>query len=127
MDPFSARSREASCLRQRKYELVRQYGFPDDMVGGSFGRTHRRCGKENCHCATGRGHAMWSVTFSCRGRRRVERVPEGWVEQLETMVLETQAYLDAIKEVQAINIQLLALTRAQQQERIRRAKRRRSR
>ena len=60
---------------------------------------------------------MWSVTLSQRGHRRVERVPHEWVEELEKAVLETQDYLDAIKEVQAINIELLAQTRRQHQER----------
>jgi hypothetical protein len=40
-----------------------------------------------------------------------------WVEELEGAVLETQVFLDAIKEVQAINIELLAQTRVQQQQR----------
>lgn len=117
MEHFSAKSAEASRLRQRKYELVRQYGIPENLVGGSFGRTYRRCGKFNCHCADGRGHPMWSVTFSQRGQRRVERVPREWVEELELAVLASQAYLDAIKEVQALNIELLAQTRTQHQQR----------
>jgi len=65
---------------------------------------------------------MWSVTSSHQGKRRVERIPESWVEELEVAVLETQAYLDAIKEVQALNIELLAQTRKQHQEHKRRTK-----
>ena len=117
MKHFSAKSPEASRLRQRKYELVRAHSIPESLIGGCLSQTHRRCGKPNCHCAGGRGHSMWSVTFSHAGRRRVERVPHEWVEELEEAVLETQAYLDAIKEVQAINIELLAQTRRQHQQR----------
>ena len=115
MKAFSAKSPEASQLRVRKYQLVRQYGFPEDAVGGSFGPQLRRCGKPNCHCASGRGHAQWAVTFSRQGKRRVERVPRPWVEDLEQAVLETQTYLDALQEVMAINLELLAMTRAQEQ------------
>jgi hypothetical protein len=111
---FAAKSPEASKLRKRKYELVRRHDLPEDLLGGSLSQTHRRCGKANCRCAAGRGHPLWSVTFSHRGQRRVERIPHAWVEQIEAVVLETQAYLDAIKEVMAINIELLAQTRAQQ-------------
>ena len=123
MKQFSAKSPEASRLRQRKYELVRKYGIPEDLVGGCLSRSHRRCGKWNCHCAEGRGHPMWSVTFSHRGQRRVERVPVDWVEEVEAAVLSSQAYLDAIKEVQRINLELLAQTRAQRQARRKKAKR----
>jgi hypothetical protein len=109
---FAAKSPEASHLRKRKYELVRQHGLPESLLGGSLSQTHRRCGKANCHCAAGRGHPLWSLTFSHRGQRRVERIPHAWVEELEELALETQAYLDAIREVMAINVELLAQSRA---------------
>ncbi|MEZ4270500.1 MAG: DUF6788 family protein [Myxococcota bacterium] len=102
------------------------------MIGGCLSQTHRRCGKQNCHCADGRGHPMWSLTSSYQGHRRVERVPEVWREELEQAVLSTRAYMDAIKEVMAINIELLAQTRNQQRAKVRptakkRSKRRNSR
>jgi hypothetical protein len=115
MEQFSARSPEASRLRQRKYALVRKFGLPEDLVGGSLSNTPRRCGKLNCHCAKGRGHSQWGVTFSRGGRKRVERVPADWVEELEQAVLDSQAYLAAVKEVMAINLELLAQTRRQRQ------------
>jgi hypothetical protein len=111
--PFSAKGATASQLRCRKYELVRRFGLPENLLGGSLSKTHRRCGKANCHCAAGRGHPLWSVTSSHRGKRRVERVPRAWVEQLEQVALATQAYMEALREVMAINIELLAEARAQ--------------
>lgn len=113
---FAARSPEASYLRRRKYELVRQFGLPENLVGGSLSQTHRRCGRPKCHCAAGRGHPQWSITLSRCGHRRVERVPREWVEELERAALETQAYLDAIREVMAINLELLARTRRQERQ-----------
>ena len=117
MKTFAAKGPEASRLRQRKYALVREFDLPESLVGGSLSQTHRRCGKGNCHCTEGRGHAMWSLTSSHRGKRRVERVPEEWLEEVGEAVLQTQAYLDALKEVMAINIELLSQTRAQEQQR----------
>lgn len=113
---FAARSSEASQLRRRKYELVRRFSIPENLVGGALSQTHRRCGRPNCHCAAERGHPLWSITFSRHGERRVERVPRQWVAQLEHAVLETQTYLDAVREVMAINLELLAQTRRQQRE-----------
>lgn len=117
MHPFSAKSAHASQLRQRKYALVRQFNLPENLVGGALSQTHRRCGRLNCHCATGRGHPLWSITFSRNGKRRVERVPHEWVEELERAALSTQVYLDALREVMAINLELLAQTRKEAQER----------
>ena len=126
MKHLTAKSHEASLLRQRKYALVRAHGIPENLSGGCLSETHRRCGRANCHCAMGRGHSQWSVTFSYDGKRRVERVPGVWVEELQKAVLETQAYLEAIKEVMAINVELLALTRAQHQARKRTGRARKS-
>ncbi len=113
MKQFSAKSIEASHLRRKKYELVRRHNLPEDLLGGSLCRVRRRCGKPNCHCVRGDGHPGSSVTFSHHGRRRVERIPEEWVADIEQAVLATQSYLDALKEVMAINLALLSLTRSQ--------------
>ena len=115
MKAFEAKSVESSCLRQRKYQLVRQFDLPEDLIGGCLSQTHRRCGKPNCHCASGRGHPVWSVTFSRNGTRRVERVPADWLPEIEQAVLNSQAYLDAVKEVMAINLDLMEKTRCQRQ------------
>lgn len=113
---FSTRSRESSRLRQRKYDLVRRYGIPENLIGGSLSVSRRRCGKSNCHCRDGEGHLQWSITFCQNGNKRVERVPKDWLEEVEQVVLETRAYLDALREIMAINIELLAQTRAQERE-----------
>ena len=113
---FAARSPEASQLRRRKYELIRRFTLPENLVGGCLSQTHRRCGRSNCHCARGNGHPLWSITFSRNGKRRVERVPSEWVEGLQVAVLQAQAYLDAVREVMAINLELLAQRRRQDRE-----------
>ena len=113
MNAFAAKSVEASRLRQRKYELVRRFSLPEGLVGGSLSETHRRCGRSNCHCAQGQGHPLWSITFSRHGQRRVERVPSEWLAEIEQAARQSQAYLDAVKEVMAINLDLLAQARSQ--------------
>jgi len=117
MKQLSIKSPAASRLRQRKYALVRRFSIPADLVGGSFVATHRRCGRTNCHCASGVGHAQWTLTTSFHGRRRVERIPRDWVADLEHAVAKTQAYLDAVKELMAINVELLSLARFERQVR----------
>jgi len=111
MDAFTAKSPVASHLRRRKYELVRHFGLPEGLVGGCLCQTHRRCGKPNCHCAVGPGHPLWSITFSRNGHRRVERVPSAFLSEIQRAVVHTHAFLDAIKELMTINLDLLAHTR----------------
>jgi hypothetical protein len=117
MKQLSIKSPAASQLRQRKYALVRRFSIPEDLVGGSFVETHRRCGRANCHCASGVGHAQWTLTTSYLGKRRVERIPQDWVVDVERAVAKSQAYLSAVKELMAINIALLVMARTERQAR----------
>ena len=103
----------AARLRQRKYQLMRRYAIPDDLLPGSLTRTRRRCGKPNCHCARGEGHPIWFLTFMVAGERRVERIPHAWVEEVQRRVAAGRAYKDAVAEVLAANAQLLVLWRRQ--------------
>ena len=42
---------QAARLRQRKFELLRRFAIPADLLPGSLSLTHRRCGQPTCHCA----------------------------------------------------------------------------
>jgi hypothetical protein len=77
---------EAARLRQRKFELVRRFHLPEDLLPGSLSVSHTRCGKPTCHCASGEGHPAWSLTFMANGKKRVERIPKEWVEEVRRRV-----------------------------------------
>jgi len=110
---FGVKSIEASRLRQRKRRILDELSVPDVLIGGCLSETHRHCGRSNCHCVEGRGHPLWSITFSRNGQRQVQRVPREFLPEVEQAVLDTQAHLDALKEVMEINLKLLVLTRGQ--------------
>ena len=56
---------------------------------------------------------MWSLTFRADGQKRVERVPDEWVEQIRPLVEQGREFKGAIAEVFAANAKLLALWRRQ--------------
>jgi hypothetical protein len=60
---------------------------------------------------------MWSLTFMVDGNKRVERIPNEWVDEIRPLVLEGREYKNAVVEVFCINAQLLALCRKQNQKR----------
>jgi len=113
---LSVKSPAASRLRQRKHELLRRFRIPERALPGSLSLTHRRCGKPTCHCASGEGHPMWSLTFMVDGKKKVEWIPKEWVEELRPIVTEGREYKDAVAELFAINAQLLCLWRKQQSQ-----------
>ncbi|MCK4305484.1 MAG: hypothetical protein KAY24_14705 [Candidatus Eisenbacteria sp.] len=110
---FKGKGSQAARLRARKYELLRRFkNIPENALPGSLSLTHRRCGKPTCHCATGKGHPMWSLTFMVDGEKQVERIPNEWVEEIRSLVEQGREFKTATAEVFAINSQLLALAAA---------------
>jgi len=47
------------------------------------------------------------------GKKRVERIPHEWVEQIRPLVEQGREFKDAVAEVFAVNAQLLTLWRRQ--------------
>jgi hypothetical protein len=106
---------QAARLRQRKFELLRRFPIPPHLLPGSLSLTYRRCGRPTCHCASDKkGHPIWFLTFMARGKKRVERVPAEWVEEVQRLVDAGREFKQAVAEVFAANAQLLILWRQQQ-------------
>jgi hypothetical protein len=123
VDWYDARGDAAAVLRQRKYALLRRFSIPPDALPGSLALTHRRCGTPTCHCARDpKGHPVWSLTFMVKGKKRVERIPDEWVDEIRPLVEQGREFKDAVSEVFAANAQLLVLRR--QQSRPKRSKKR---
>ncbi len=111
------RGPQASRLRQRKFELVRRFHLPEDLLPGSLSLSHLRCGKPTCHCADGSGHPVWSLTFMVRGKKHVQHIPKNRVEDVRRRVEAGREFQDAVREVLAANAQLLVLARQQRRQR----------
>jgi hypothetical protein len=111
------RGPQASRLRQRKFELVRRFQLPDDLLPGSLSFSHLRCGKPTCHCAQDKQrHPVWSLTFMVRGKKHVQHIPSDWVEDVRRRVKAGREFQEAVREVLAANAQLLVLARRQRRK-----------
>jgi hypothetical protein len=104
---------QAARLRQRKFQTLQEFPIPEDLLPGSLSLTHRRCGKPTCHCSNGDGHPIWFLTFMSEGKRRVERIPKEWVEEVRQRVDAGRHFQDAVREVLRSNAELLVLWRKQ--------------
>jgi hypothetical protein len=103
----------AAQIRQRKFELIRRFQFPEDLLPGSLSRQYLRCGKANCHCAQDKGHSAWSLTFMSGGKKYVQHIPQHLVDEVRKRVEAGREYQDALREVMAANAHLLVLARKQ--------------
>jgi hypothetical protein len=108
------RGDKAARLRQRKFRLLHEIQIPPDALPGSLSLTHRRCGKPSCRCAREeQGHPVWSLTFMVDGKKRVERVPPEWVEEVRRRVGNGREFKQAWTEILVANAELLVLRRQQ--------------
>ncbi|MFH0916290.1 MAG: DUF6788 family protein [bacterium] len=104
---------DAARLRKTKFDRLRGIKLPPEGLPGSLTLNLTRCGKPTCRCAQGEGHPSWVLTFTRGGRRRVERVPKEWVEDVRHRVEEGRAFKEAVAEIFAANAELLVLARRQ--------------
>ena len=74
---------------------------------------HRRCGKPSCHCADGEGHAYWSLTFMVQGKKRVESVPEAWIDAVRQRVESGRDFKEALAELFVLNAEQFVRERKQ--------------
>jgi len=131
--PIAARSAvpgpTAARLRQRRMTLLQALKLPPDALPGSLARSYTRCGKLTCHCAGGEGagHPGWQLTFMVAGKKRVERIPAAWAEEVQRRVDAGRAFREALAEVFALNAELLVLERRQRPQPARRRSGRRER
>jgi len=106
----------ASRWRQRKFALLRRFSFPEDLLPGSLTLSSTRCGKPTCHCAEGEGHPAWTLTFMSHGKRRVERIPREWIEEVRRRMQAGHQFQQALREVLTANAELLVLARQQRRK-----------
>jgi hypothetical protein len=104
---------EAAWLRKRKFDLLQRFAIPAEGLAGSLALTHTRCGKDNCRCAQGELHTAWRLTFVIDGKKRVERVPKEWVEEVRRLVEIGREFKEAMTAVFTANARLFVLARKQ--------------
>lgn len=61
-------------------------------------------------------HPGWTLTFMVDGKKRVERIPNDWVEEVRRRVQAGREFKEAVAEVFAANAQLLVLGRKQRRK-----------
>jgi hypothetical protein len=112
----------AARLRQRRLARLQGLTIPVEGLPGSLALTYTRCGKPTCRCAQGGdpGHAGWQLTYRVGGRKRVERIPAAWVDEVRRRVEAGHAFHEAVAEVFALNAALLVLERQQRPKSARR-------
>ena len=97
-------------LRARRRRAVSRLPNLGDYLAGSLTEQSRRCGRVGCRCATGDLHGpyVYLSVGKARGRRGMVYVPEVLAGLVRRRVLAGEAVQQALAEISAINLELLA-------------------
>lgn len=97
-------------LQARRRRLARRLGDPEMTLRGILISQGRRCGKPGCRCAEGELHGPYTYLSVGRatGTARLLYVPSLLADTVSRRVRATQAAEEALAEISAINLELLA-------------------
>jgi hypothetical protein len=118
-------SEDLSQLRQQLWRAyaasaitLRRLQRSEPMVQGSFYLLRRRCGKPNCHCATGQLHASYVLTRSEAGKDRLYPVPKDQRAEVRKWAAEYRRYQRARALLVKRHLRLLSLVDRLAQQRL---------
>lgn len=93
-------------LQYRHRQLLNSE-LPLDVLRGSLITRKVKCGKPNCHCASGQGHPSLYLSSFFEGRNRIVYVPAKWEPWVKKR-LDNYHYLqELIVQLAEINLELL--------------------
>ncbi|HKN49778.1 MAG TPA: DUF6788 family protein [Actinomycetota bacterium] len=97
-------------MEARRAQLAAAVADPETTLRGSLLSQGRRCGRPGCHCAEGELHGPYTYLSVGRGvaGARLLYVPAGLAEVVRYRVELTEAAEEALAEISAINLELLA-------------------
>ena len=62
------------------------------FVKGTVYEQKRKCGKPNCHCASGEGHSSMVLSRSEQGRTKLTVIPSGDLKDLQVLTERYQRF-----------------------------------
>ena len=97
-------------LRSRRRRVAKRMGDPEMTLRGSLISQGRRCGKPGCRCAEGELHGPYTYLSVGRatGTARLLYVPAALADAVSGRVAHSEAAEQALAEISAINLELLA-------------------
>jgi hypothetical protein len=75
----------------------------EELAVGTVSVVNRKCGKPNCHCATGQGHPQTLFLFKEDGRRRCKLVRRADEHRLQTAGENYRRFRENLKLLRAID------------------------
>lgn len=96
-----------SALKDRKLTILQSLPSMDHIIRGSLITRHIKCGKQNCHCATGTGHKSLYLSSFYHGRTHMDYVPAAWETWVRQGLENYEGIQNLLSELTELNLELL--------------------
>ena len=100
---------QVGAIRRKRERRLQKLARTGPVIVGSLARVGVRCGNPNCRCARGERHTAYVLTSKARGKTKTVHVPLGMVEEVRTWVQQHRQLKELVKEISALNEQLVRL------------------
>ncbi len=98
-------------LKRHRQELLRKLPSLTEILRGSLIERYKRCGKQTCWCATGKGHGpkyYLSVSRPGASRPEMDYVPQEYKEHVELLLANYKSAREILEDICSINRELLS-------------------
>ena len=90
-------------LQEERKRVIKCLIDDKEVAVGSVAVVRRKCGKPNCHCATGPGHPQTLFLFRDDGRRRCKLIRQNDSKRLLIAGERYRKFRNGLRELRAIN------------------------
>lgn len=93
-------------LKKQKRQILDSLPPMDDIIRGSLITRRIKCGKPNCHCATGEGHKSFYLSSYYHGRTYMDYVPRSWKDWMSRSIESYYLIQNLLTQLTEINLEL---------------------
>ncbi len=97
-------------LKRRRQDLLRKLPPLTTVLRGSLIERYKRCGKQTCWCANGKGHGpkyYLSVSRPGFSRPEMDYIPQEYKEVVESLLNNYKFTREILEDICAINRELI--------------------
>jgi hypothetical protein len=105
-DKIKLRKISTQELIERKEEILRSLPTMAHVIHGSLITRDIKCGKQNCHCATGDGHMSLYLSSFYHGQTGMVYVPAIWETWIREGIENYGVMQDMLLELTELNLEL---------------------
>lgn len=93
-------------LKKRKTQILHLLPPMDHVIRGSLITRNIKCGKPNCHCATGEGHMSLYLSSFYHGHTGMDYVPAAWESWMREGIRNYEVIQELVSELTELELEL---------------------